>query len=115
MRMATGGVGSFAFFAHCRRSSSSSFFWAMAAISTMAATAARASNRLRVMAFAPDVRAEPPHFNRSVVNRPLSIDNGQWTFDREVSMPTYVYEVINADGSGGEVFEIDQRMSDPPL
>jgi hypothetical protein len=30
-------------------------------------------------------------------------------------MPTYVYEVINPDGSGGEVFEIDQRMSDEPL
>jgi len=30
-------------------------------------------------------------------------------------MPTYVYEVINEDGSGGERFEITQRMSADPL
>jgi hypothetical protein len=30
-------------------------------------------------------------------------------------MPTYVYQVINKDGSDGEVFELVQRMSDPPL
>lgn len=30
-------------------------------------------------------------------------------------MPLYVYEVIEADGTGGEVFEIMQRMSDDPL
>lgn len=34
---------------------------------------------------------------------------------RRFSMPTYVYEVINDDGSDGEVFEIVQKMSDPPL
>lgn len=30
-------------------------------------------------------------------------------------MPTYVYQVINDDGSDGETFEVVQRMSDPPL
>jgi predicted nucleic acid-binding Zn ribbon protein len=30
-------------------------------------------------------------------------------------MPTYVYQVINEDGSAGETFEVFQRMSDPPL
>ncbi len=30
-------------------------------------------------------------------------------------MPTYVYQVINDDGSEGETFESFQRMSDPPL
>ncbi|MBI2192616.1 MAG: zinc ribbon domain-containing protein [Planctomycetes bacterium] len=30
-------------------------------------------------------------------------------------MPTYVYQVVREDGSGGETFEIVQRMSDPPL
>jgi hypothetical protein len=30
-------------------------------------------------------------------------------------MPDYVYEVIHDDGSAGERFEIEQRMSDPPL
>jgi hypothetical protein len=30
-------------------------------------------------------------------------------------MPTYVYQVINDDGSDGEVFEVVQRMADPPL
>jgi len=30
-------------------------------------------------------------------------------------MPTYVYEVIQEDGTAGERFEVDQRMSDPPL
>jgi len=30
-------------------------------------------------------------------------------------MPTYVYEVVNPDGSEGETFEVFQRMSDPPL
>jgi len=30
-------------------------------------------------------------------------------------MPTYVYQVINKDGSDGEVFEVLQKMSDPPL
>ncbi len=30
-------------------------------------------------------------------------------------MPTYVYQVINDDGSPGEVFEVFQKMSDPPL
>jgi hypothetical protein len=30
-------------------------------------------------------------------------------------MPLYVYQVIEPDGSDGEVFEVIQRMSDPPL
>jgi hypothetical protein len=30
-------------------------------------------------------------------------------------MPTYVYAVINDDGSEGETFEVFQKMSDPPL
>ncbi|MGI9013431.1 MAG: FmdB family zinc ribbon protein [Phycisphaerales bacterium] len=30
-------------------------------------------------------------------------------------MPTYVYQVICEDGSDGEVFEVVQKMSDPPL
>ena len=30
-------------------------------------------------------------------------------------MPTYVYQVINEDGSEGEIFEVVQKMSDPPL
>jgi hypothetical protein len=30
-------------------------------------------------------------------------------------MPTYVYRVINDDGSDGEAFEVVQRMADPPL
>ncbi len=30
-------------------------------------------------------------------------------------MPTYLYEVIEDDGSGGERFEVVQPMSDPPL
>lgn len=30
-------------------------------------------------------------------------------------MPTYVYEVILPDGEEGQLFEVVQRMSDPPL
>lgn len=30
-------------------------------------------------------------------------------------MPTYVYQVINDDGSDGEVFEVVQKMSEAPL
>jgi hypothetical protein len=30
-------------------------------------------------------------------------------------MPTYIYQVINDDGSDGETFEIVQKMNDPPL
>jgi len=30
-------------------------------------------------------------------------------------MPTYVYAVINEDGTDGETFEIVQRMSEPAL
>jgi predicted nucleic acid-binding Zn ribbon protein len=30
-------------------------------------------------------------------------------------MPFYEYEVVNEDGSAGERFEIQQRMTDPPL
>lgn len=32
-----------------------------------------------------------------------------------LNMPTYVYEVILEDGSGGETFEIIQSISAPPL
>lgn len=30
-------------------------------------------------------------------------------------MPTYIYRVINPDGSDGEIFEIDQPATDAPL
>jgi hypothetical protein len=30
-------------------------------------------------------------------------------------MPLYVYQVIEADGSDGEIFEVLQRFSDAPL
>lgn len=30
-------------------------------------------------------------------------------------MPTYVYQIINADGSAVETFELEQKMSDPAL
>jgi len=30
-------------------------------------------------------------------------------------MPLYVYQVIEADGSEGEIFEVLQGMSEPPL
>ncbi len=30
-------------------------------------------------------------------------------------MPTYVYQIINDDGSPGEIFEVVQKMTDPPL
>jgi predicted nucleic acid-binding Zn ribbon protein len=30
-------------------------------------------------------------------------------------MPLYVYQVIEADGKEGEVFEVLQEMSEPPL
>lgn len=30
-------------------------------------------------------------------------------------MPTYVYEVVLPDGEPGQVFEVEQAMSDPPL
>ncbi len=30
-------------------------------------------------------------------------------------MPTYVYQVIEDDGSDGEIFEVFQKMSDPAL
>lgn len=30
-------------------------------------------------------------------------------------MPTYVYEVVTADGTPGERFEVTQAMADPPL
>lgn len=30
-------------------------------------------------------------------------------------MPIYVYQVILPDGEEGQVFEIQQKMSDPPL
>jgi hypothetical protein len=30
-------------------------------------------------------------------------------------MPTYVYQVINDDGSDGETFEVFQKMTDAPL
>lgn len=30
-------------------------------------------------------------------------------------MPTYVYQIVNEDGSDGETFEVFQKMSDLPL
>ena len=30
-------------------------------------------------------------------------------------MPVYVYQLINADGSDGDVFEIEQGLNDPAL
>lgn len=30
-------------------------------------------------------------------------------------MPIYIYEVVLEDGESGQVFEVMQRMSDPPL
>lgn len=30
-------------------------------------------------------------------------------------MPTYVYQIINEDGSEGFMFEVEQHMSDPVL
>ena len=30
-------------------------------------------------------------------------------------MPIYVYEVILEDGEDGHIFEVVQKMSDPPL
>ncbi|MCE9533484.1 MAG: zinc ribbon domain-containing protein [Planctomycetes bacterium] len=30
-------------------------------------------------------------------------------------MPLYVYQIIEADGTEGDVFEVLQRLSDPPL
>lgn len=30
-------------------------------------------------------------------------------------MPTYVYEVVLPDGEEGQLFEVEQRMADPPL
>ncbi len=30
-------------------------------------------------------------------------------------MPTYVYQVINEDGSDGETFEVIQKMTEPAL
>jgi predicted nucleic acid-binding Zn ribbon protein len=32
-----------------------------------------------------------------------------------LAMPTYVYQVVNEDGSEGEVFEVFQKMTDQPL
>ena len=30
-------------------------------------------------------------------------------------MPTYVYEIVKPDGTGGDRFEVLQRISEPPL
>ncbi len=30
-------------------------------------------------------------------------------------MPTYVYQIVNEDGSEGPIFEVEQAMKDPPL
>jgi predicted nucleic acid-binding Zn ribbon protein len=30
-------------------------------------------------------------------------------------MPQYTYEIINDDGSPGETFQVERRVSDPPL
>jgi hypothetical protein len=34
---------------------------------------------------------------------------------REIPMPYYLYEVVLPDGSGGEQFEVFQKMADEPL
>lgn len=30
-------------------------------------------------------------------------------------MPTYLYQLVNDDGTDGETFEVVQKMTDPPL
>lgn len=30
-------------------------------------------------------------------------------------MPLYTYEIVNTDGSPGEIFQVERRASDPPL
>ena len=30
-------------------------------------------------------------------------------------MPQYTYEIVNEDGSSGEAFVVERRVSDPPL
>lgn len=35
--------------------------------------------------------------------------------DGPTTMPTYLYEVILPDGEEGQLFEVEQPMSDPPL
>ena len=30
-------------------------------------------------------------------------------------MPIYTYEIVNEDGSSGESFQVERRVSDPPL
>ena len=37
------------------------------------------------------------------------------TPDAEAKMPRYVYEVVLPDGEEGQLFEVTQRMDDPPL
>lgn len=32
-----------------------------------------------------------------------------------VAVPTYAYAIVKPDGTDGEVFEVFQRISDPPL
>lgn len=36
-------------------------------------------------------------------------------FEGDLAMPIYVYEVITDDDDEGQLFEVVQRMSDPPL
>src|SRR5215510_10614925 len=43
-------------------------------------------------------------------NRKSSIVNRKST-----PMPTYVYQVINTDGTEGEIFEVVQKMTEPAL
>ena len=47
---------------------------------------------------------EDPRFS---VRAPLSASSP--------TMPTYVYEVVKPDGTGGDRFELLQAMSEPPL
>lgn len=30
-------------------------------------------------------------------------------------MPLYTYEIVNKDGSAGEMFQVERRVSEPPL
>jgi predicted nucleic acid-binding Zn ribbon protein len=48
----------------------------------------------------------------AVVARPSA---ARRTAALQSAMPTYVYVVINDDGSEGETFEVFQKMSDPAL
>ena len=39
----------------------------------------------------------------------------RFAYHKRFPMPTFVYQIINDDGSDGETFEVFQKMSDAPL